>query len=68
MPLKITSYKGPNIYDVHSERGWEDLKICQVFAYSIVFKQQIYCSFLQMGVRRGVDGGCGRHNCMILNI
>ena len=44
------SYKGPNIYDVQTEMGWRGLEICRVFTDSIVFKQQIYCSFLQMRV------------------
>ena len=30
--------------------GWGGLEICHVFTDSIVFKQQIYCSFLQIGV------------------
>ena len=33
------SFKGPCIYDVHTEGGWEGLEICHVFADSIVFKQ-----------------------------
>ena len=31
--------KGPYIYDVHMEGGWESLEICHVFAESIVFRQ-----------------------------
>ena len=45
------------------------LKICHVLTDSIVFKQQIYCSFLHM--RWLVDGWwvvCERYNCMIPNI
>ena len=60
--LKILSYKGPNIYDVHTERGWGGLQM-------VLFKQQIYCSFFVDG---GLVGGwgvvCGRHNCMVPNI
>ena len=49
-------------------RGWGGLEICHVFTYSIVFKQQ-NCLFLRIGVRGWGDGvGCGRHNCLILNI
>ena len=39
--------EGPYI-DVHMEGGWGSLEICHVFEDSIVFKQQIYCLFLQM--------------------
>ena len=62
--LKILSCKGPNIFDIHTERRWEGLEICHVFTDATVFKQQIYCSFLRMG------GWvvCGRRNCMIPNI
>ena len=66
--FKNTFFKGPNIYDVRRERGWGGLEICHVFTYSLVFNQQIYCSFLRMAVRRGEEGVCGRHNYMILNI
>ena len=45
-------YKGPKFYDIHTERG--GLENCQVFTDSIVFKQQIYCSFCGWGV-----GGSG---------
>ena len=31
------------------EKGWRGLKICHVVTDSIVFKQQIYCLFLQKG-------------------
>ena len=59
------SYKGPNIYGVRRERGWGG----HMFTCSIVFKQQIYCSFLRIEVRGwGVGDWVGRHNCMILNI
>ena len=37
---------------------------------SIVFKQHIYCLFLQMGVSMAVKKlviFCGRHDCMIPN-
>ena len=45
----LLSYKkGPYIHDIHTEGGWGSLEICHVFADSIVLKQQIYCSFLQM--------------------
>ena len=67
--LKNTSYKGPNIYDASKDRWWGGLEIRQMFIYSVVFKQQICCSFLLMGVREwelGVRGGY--YNCMILNI
>ena len=57
--FKNTSYKGPNIYDVGRERGWGSLEIRYMFTYSAVFKQQIYCSFLRMGVR-GWGVGAGR--------
>ena len=43
----------------------EVLEICHMFADSIVFKQQIYCSFLRMGVEcKGVSKlyiFCRRH-------
>ena len=42
----MKSFKEPYIYDVHTERG---LVISPAFADSIVFKSQIYCSFLLMG-------------------
>ena len=64
---KIISYEGPKIYDIHTERRWGGLKICCMFASSFVFKQQIYCSFLRMGVgavKEVVIFG-GRHNCMV---
>ena len=35
--FKIIFYEGPNIYDIHTERGW-GLEICHVFMDSIVFK------------------------------
>ena len=45
--------KGPYIYDVHMEGGRGSLEICHVFADFIVFKHEIYCSFLRMvGVGR----------------
>ena len=28
--LKILSYKGPNIFDVHNERGWGGFEICHM--------------------------------------
>ena len=71
--LKIILCEGPNIFDIHVERTWGGLEICGVFTDSIVFKQQIYRSFLQMGGRCG--GGvkklvifCGCHNCIIPNV
>ena len=45
---KLLPFQGPYIYDTHTEGVWGSLEICHVFADSIVFKQQIYCSFLQM--------------------
>ena len=42
-----------------------------VFTYSIVFKQKINFFFADgrgVGLWEGGPGGCGRHNCMILNI
>ena len=45
--------KGPYIYDVDIEVEWGGLKICQVLADFFVFKQKIYCPFLQM---EGVGG------------
>ena len=39
--------KKPYIYNVPMEGGWEDLKICHMSADSFVFKQEIYCSFLE---------------------
>ena len=42
-----------------------------MFTCSVVFKQQIYCSFLGGGGGGGGGGAgvvCGRHNCMILHI
>ena len=41
-----------------------------MFTYCMVFKQQIYCLFLWMGVHGSVGGGvvCGSHNCIILTI
>ena len=59
--------EGPNIYDVHTERGWGGLEICHMFTDSIVFKQHIYCLFLQMK-DRWVGDVCKGHNCMISNI
>ena len=47
--FKIISYEGPNIYDIHTERRRVGLEIYHVFIDSIDFKQQIYCSILQMG-------------------
>ena len=47
---------------------------CHMFTNSIVFKQEIYCSFSQMRSGWG-DGGvkklinfCGQLNCMVPNI
>ena len=59
--------EGPNIYDVHTERGWGGLEICHMFTDSIVFKQHIYCLFLQMK-DRWVGVVWKGHNCMISNI
>ena len=42
------THNGPYIYDINIEVEWGGLKICQVFADFFVFKQKIYCSFLQM--------------------
>ena len=45
------------------------LEICHVFADSVVFKQQIYCSVLGMvgneGDSKKIGPFCGRHKCMI---
>ena len=48
--LKIFSCKGPSIYDVHKAKGWGGLENCYMLTDYIVFKQQIYYSFLQKGV------------------
>ena len=48
--------KRPYIYDIHTEEGCPRggiLKICHMSTNSFVFKQKIYCSFLQM---KGVGG------------
>ena len=46
--LKILSCKGPNIYEIHKEKGWGGLLICHGLTDSIVFNQQIYCQgFIQ---------------------
>ena len=45
----IFSCKGPSIYDVHKEKGWEGLEICYMLTDYIVFKQQIYYSFCIRG-------------------
>ena len=70
--LKIISYEALNIYVVHLERRQDGLEICCVFTKSIVFKQQIYFSFLR---KTGVEVGvkklvifCRCHNCMITNV
>ena len=63
----ILSSAGPNIYGVHTERGWGGLEICHAFTDYIVFKQHIYCLFLQMQ-DRWVGVVCKGHNCMIPNI
>ena len=63
----ILSNEGPNIYDVHMERGWGGPEICHVFTDSIAFKQHIYCLFLQMK-GRSVGVVCKGYNCMIPNI
>ena len=39
--------KGIYIYGDHKKSEWGVVEICHVFADSIVFKQLIYCSFLQ---------------------
>ena len=57
--FKIISHKGPNIYDIHTERRWGVLKICCLFTGSIVFKQHIFGSFLLMG------DGCGGQKLII---
>ena len=63
----IISNEGPNIYDVNTDRGCGGLEICHMFTDSIVFKQHIYCLFLQIGKGRwGVF--CEGHNCMIPDI
>ena len=49
------------------ETGWGSLEICHVFTDCIVFKQRIYCLFLQMR-GRWVGVVCKGHNCMIPNI
>ena len=46
----ILSYKGPNIYVVHTDMEWGDLKVCHMFTDFIVFKQQINCLLLRIGV------------------
>ena len=50
-------------FDVHMKREWGGPQVHQVLTDSIVFKQQIYCSILWMGLVV-----CGLHNCMIPNI
>ena len=45
----ILSYKGPNIYVVHTDMEWGDLKVCHMFT-DFVFKQQINCLLLRIGV------------------
>ena len=46
------------------ERGWEGLKICQVFVDPIVFKQKTYCSVV-VGVKNLVIF-CGRRKWITL--
>ena len=61
------TFKGPYIYEIHTEEGWGSLEICYVFADSIVFKQYIYCSFLRMvgaGGSKNWSFFCGRHKWM----
>ena len=65
--FKILSNEGPNIYDIDTDRGWGGLEICHMFTDSIVFKQHIYCLFLQMK-DRWVGDVCKGHNFMISNI
>ena len=63
--------EGPNIYDIHTEKRQGGVKICCVFTGSFIFKQQIYCSFLQVGVGAGMKKLViygGHHNCMIPNV
>ena len=48
-------------------RGGGGLEICHVFTDSIVFKQHVYCLFLQMK-DRWVGVVCKGHNCMMPNI
>ena len=69
--------KGSYIYNVHTEGDGGILKICHVFANYFVFKQKIYCSFLQQKIysflrMEGVEVTnlaifCGRHKCMTAN-
>ena len=63
----ILSNEGPNIYDVDTDRGWGGLEICHMFTDSVVFKQHIYCLFLQMK-DRWLGLVCKCHNCIISNI
>ena len=52
-------------------KGLGGLEICLMFTDSVVFKQQIYCSFFQRGWAQGIKKlliFCGRHNCMVPNI
>ena len=53
-PMKLSiSSKGSYIYDVHMQWRWGSLEICHMLVDPIVFKQKIYCSFLQMvGIAR----------------
>ena len=44
----ISYHWGPYIYDVHTKGSWGSPEIYHVFADSIVFKQEIYFSFLRM--------------------
>ena len=57
--------KGPYIYVVLIEVGWDGLKICQVFAD--FFQQKIFsfyfCRWRGLGVTQLVIF-CGRHKCM----
>ena len=62
--------KGLYIYDDYSIGGWRFLKICHVFAGSIVFEQLIYGSFLHavvVGVKKLVIF-CGCHKWMTPNL
>ena len=44
----LSIFKIIYIYETYTERQ-RGLEICHMFTDSIIFKQQIYCSFLQMG-------------------
>ena len=65
---KIISHKGPNIYDVHMERGREVLKFVTCLQILLFLNNRSVANLCRLVWVDGWGLACKRHNCMIPNI